>query len=110
MREGKTIIGSGQLGNNQAANTNLAIIDASNIGPGRYRIWGQGRHSLADGLKFTSPFTLILPGGAGDTVNFGPFTVDITTSTTGLIIALNNATGAGDTASAVIYAERLGKD
>lgn len=110
MRESKTIIGQGVLGNNQAANTLVGLIDASLLGHGRYRIWGHGRHSLADGLKLTSPINIVFPGGAGDTMAFGPFILDITTTTAGINVALNVATGASDSASVVIYAERLGDD
>lgn len=107
MRQDLTLFGSGTLGNSQAQNTNVALINAP--GPGRYRIWGHARHSLADGLKITSPMvpSLVLAGGAGDTIVFGPMVVDITNNTSGIIIALNIATGASDTASATIYAEKI---
>ncbi len=108
MRESVTLIGHGQVANNIAANTLVALINAP--GPGRYKIWGNARHTLADGLKLTSPITIIFPGGPGDTVNFGPFVLDITNTTSGINVNLNVATGASDSASAVIYAERLGDD
>ena len=106
-RQDATLMASGVLGINQAANTLVALINAP--GPGRYRVWGHGRHSLVDGLKFTSPMLtpLILSGGAGDTVAFGPFVVDITNTTSGINVALNTATGASDSASVTIYAERI---
>lgn len=108
-REDLTLQGSGVVGNNQAADTAVAIINAP--GPGRYKIWGTGRHSLVDGLKLTSPTVpaVILSGGAGDTINFGPIVFDITNNTSGIIVALNTATGAADTASATVYAQRLSK-
>lgn len=107
MRQAATLLASGVLGNSQAANTLVALINAP--GPGRYKVWGHGRHSLVDGLKFTSPMLtpLILAGGAGDTITFGPFVVDITNYTSGINVALNTATGASDTASVTIYAELL---
>jgi hypothetical protein len=107
VREDVTLFASGTLGNSVAVNTLVALINAP--GPGRYRVWGHGRHSLADGLKFTSPMLspLILSGGAGDTVVFGPFVVDITNFTSGINVALNVATGASDTASVTIYAEKM---
>lgn len=100
-----TLQNYGNVGSSVAVNTNVAIINAP--GPGRYEVWGHCRHSLADGLKFTSPFTLILSGGPNDTIQFGPFVVDIVNFTSGIIIALNTATGASDTASATIYARKI---
>lgn len=109
MRQQASLIGHGVVGNNQAADTAVAIINAP--GPGVFKIWGHARHSLADGLKFTSPMLspVTLAGGAGDTINFGPFVFDITNNTAGITIALRTATGASDTASATIYAEKLSK-
>src|SRR5690349_12915805 len=106
-RQDVTLIASGVLGNNQLADTLVTLINAP--GPGRYKIWGTARHSLADGLKFTSPMLtpLTLAGGAGDTINFGPFVIDITNYTSGINVALRTATGASDTASVTIYAERV---
>lgn len=107
MRQDVTLMASGVVGINQAADTLVALINAP--GPGRYKVWGQARHTLADGLKFTSPMLspLILSGGPGDTITFGPFIVDITTNVPGINIALRTATGASDTASATIFAERV---
>jgi hypothetical protein len=107
MRQDITLFASGVLGNSQAADTLVALINAP--GPGRYKVWGHGRHSLADGLKFTSPMTpaLVIAGGAGDTVSFGPFVVDITNYTSGINVALRLATGASDTAAVTIYAEKI---
>ena len=105
MQTPLTLIGSGVAGNNVAGNTLVALINAP--GPGRYRIWGTARHTLADGLKFTSPIPLVIPGGPNDTVNFGPFVVDIILTTTGINLNLNVATGASDTACAIVYAEKI---
>lgn len=106
MRASTTLIGQGVAGNNISANTLVALINAP--GPGRYKIWGHCRHTLADGLKLTSPIAIVFSGGPNDTVNFGPFILDINNTTAGINVNLNVATGAADTASAVIYAERLG--
>lgn len=104
-RQDVTLIGHGGAPINTAANTLVALINAP--GPGRYRIWGHARHSLADGLKLTSPVTIVFAGGAGDTVQFGPFVLDIINYTSGINVNLNVATGASDTAYATIYAERI---
>jgi hypothetical protein len=106
-RSEASLYASGSVGNNITANTLVALINAP--GPGRYRIWGHARHSLADGLKLTSPnlTPLVLAGGAGDTISFGPVIMDITNTTSGINVNLNVATGASDTASATIYAEKI---
>lgn len=105
MRQTTTLIGQGSAGNNVVANTLVAAIVIPT--PGRYRVWGHCRHSLADGLKLSSPTSVILAGGAGDTVAFGPMVFDITNTAIGIGISLNTATGASDTASATIYAELM---
>lgn len=105
MRQESTLFNSGSLGNNQAANTLVTLINAP--GPGVYKVWGQARHTLADGFKLTSPVAITFPGTPNVSSDFGPFIVVITNTTSGINIALNTATGAADTASAVIYAERL---
>lgn len=107
MRQNVTIPASGVQGNSVAVNTAVATI--TNPGPGRYRIWGTARHSLVDGIKVTvgAGTPLILSGGAGDTIQFGPLVVDILNSTTSIVAALNTATGASDTASCTMYAELI---
>lgn len=107
MLQSQTLIASGSAPINTVVSTLVALINAP--GPGRYRIWGTCRHSLADGLKLTSPMLtpLVISGGAGDTINIGPIIIDITNNTSGINIALNVATGASDTASATLYAERI---
>lgn len=104
-REDSTLLGSGVLGNSIAANTLLAAIAAP--GPGRYRISGVVRHTLVDGVKLTSPSAFVIPSAPNVATNFGPFIIDITNSSTGIGVSLNTATGASDTASAVLYAERI---
>jgi hypothetical protein len=105
MRQDTTLTNAGTVGNSQGANTAVATI--ATPGVGRYRIWGHCRHSLADGLKISSPISLVLAGGAGDTISFGPLVVDITSAATSIGIQLNTATGASDTAAATIYAEKI---
>lgn len=105
MREDITLIAQGVLGNNQTANTLVAAIAAP--GPGRYKVWGHCRHTLADGLKLSSPTVVILSGGPNDTIVFGPMVFDINDKITGVGVALNTATGASDTASATVYVERI---
>jgi len=109
MRQEASLFASGLAGSSVAADTTVALINAP--GPGVYKIWGHCRHSLADGLKLTSPnlTPLILSGGAGQTILFGPVVMAINNLTSGIIIALNTATGASDTASATIYAEKLSR-
>lgn len=101
----QTLFGFGVLGISQPIDTTVALINAP--GPGKFKIWGHGRHSLADGLKLTSPMTVQFASGPIDTFNFGPIIVDVPNKTAGIIIALNVATGGADAASATIYAERM---
>lgn len=106
MRENVSSIGSGTAPNSTAANTNIA--SCLNLVPGRYRLTGTGRHSLADGLKITGipSGTIIIPGGAGDTVVFPELVFDLTAASN-IQIALNTATGASDTAAAVLCLELI---
>lgn len=106
-REEATLVGHGAAGNNVASNTLVALINAP--GPGRYKIWGHARHTLADGLKLTSPITIVFPNGPNSVVDFGPFILDITNFTAGINVNLNVATGAADTAYATIYAQKLSR-
>lgn len=109
-RVGTTNVGSGTAGNNIAQNT--AVASCVNVPVGRYRLTGSGRHSLADGLKITgipSPVgTVVIPGGPGDTIAFPTIVFDLPTVTT-INVALNVATGAADTASAVVCLELINK-
>lgn len=108
MRTDTTVVGSGTLGNSQAQNTSVA--SCLNVPVGRYRLTGSGRHSLADGLKITgipAPVgTVIIPGGAGDTIVFPTIVFDLPT-VGNIQVALNTATGASDTASAVLCLEKI---
>lgn len=105
MRQETTSWASGVLGNTQAQNTPIATI--SNLIPGRYRLWGNVRHSLADGVKITGPTpAIVLAGGPGDTVSVGPVVFDLT-AVTSVAAVLNTATGASDTAGATIYVEKI---
>jgi hypothetical protein len=105
--EDKTYQAFGAVGNNVVVDTTVALINAP--GPGRYKIWGYGRHTLADGLKINSPVIpeLRFSSAAGVPFDFGPIIYDITSSVSGVIIALAVPTGAADTASCTVYAQRL---
>lgn len=103
-----TKVSSGTLGNNQAQFSTVASIVAP--GKGRYEIWGNCRHTLIDGCKlFIGATTIIanISAAAGQAAPFGPIVYDVTNSTHDIIIQLATATGAADTASATIYAQRL---
>lgn len=101
-----SIIAGGLQGNNVAANTTIASFVSTP--PGRYRMWGSGRHSLADGFKIVGiaggPY--VIPGGAGDTIVMNDFVFDLTATTT-INVQLNTATGASDTASALFFLEKI---
>jgi hypothetical protein len=103
MRQNTTLFAFGAAGNSLAQNTVVATLAVT---PGRYRIWGNTRHTLADGLKLTIPVALILAAGPNDTAIFGPLVVDVTAALN-ITVALNVATGASDTASATLYAESI---
>lgn len=107
MRTTTTVVGNGTQGNNVAANTTVA--SCVNVPVGRYRLTGSGRHSLADGLKIVGiPVigTIVIPGGPGDTIAFPVIVFDLPTVTT-INVTLNQATGASDTAAAVMCLELI---
>lgn len=107
MRQNTTTVSSGVVGNSQGANTTVTF---QSFPPGRYRIWGHCRHSLVDGIKFSSPSGLngiILSDGPNAVVNFGPIVVDLVAASTNVSLVLNTATGASDTASATLYVESI---
>jgi hypothetical protein len=104
MRQDTTLTAYGNAGNSLAQNTVVATLAIPS--GGRYRISGMGRHTLADGLKITSPITLILTSGPNDTAAWGPIVVDMAAAGN-IVIQLNVATGASDTAAANIYAEKI---
>lgn len=103
MRQNTTSSAYGTQGNSQAQN---AVVATLALTPGRWRLWGMGRHTVADGLKIVTPVALVLCSGPNDTAAFGPIVVDIA-ATANFVIQLNVATGASDTASATIYAENI---
>jgi hypothetical protein len=105
MRENTSLTVFGTQGNSQAQNSVVATLAVP--APGRYKIWGMGRHTLADGLKITSPISLILCSGPNDTAAWGPILVDVFAANLNITIQLNVATGASDTAAANIYAELM---
>jgi hypothetical protein len=104
MRQDSSFFVYGTQGNNIAANTTVASLAVPS--GGRYRVWGMARHTLADGLKFTTPIAMIICSGPNDTAMFGPFVVDMAAAGN-IVIQLNTATGAADTAAANIYAEKI---
>lgn len=104
MRQDTTLFIAGVVGNSQAQNTQVATLALSS--PGRYRIWGTGRHTLADGLKIVAPISLVIAGGPNDTISFGPIVVDINAASA-FTVQLNTATGASDTAGVTLYAEKI---
>lgn len=104
MRQDSSFTVYGTQGNNVVVNTAVATLPVPS--GGRYKVWGMCRHTLADGLKFTTPIALIICSGPNDTAAYGPFVVDMPAAGN-IVIALNTATGAADTASANIYAERI---
>jgi len=104
-RQNTTLVANGTIGNSQAQNSTVASFVS--VPPGRYRLSGTARHSLADGLKIGLPApvgTVIIPGGPGDTIALPNIVFDVSTTTT-INISLNVATGASDTASAVACLE-----
>ncbi|SRR5258708_37688845 len=107
MLDELTKFASGVVGNNIAQFTPIATITTP--GRGRYKIWGTCRHSLVDGCKIlVGSFTLVtVASGASSAQDFGPVVFDITNNTDSIIAQLGTATGAADTASATIYAQRL---
>lgn len=105
MRQNSTLFAYGTAGNNQAQNTSVASLAL--VIPGRFRIWGMARHTLADGVKITSPIALVLTSGPNDTAAFGPIVVDVSAAGAFFTLQLNVATGASDTASATIFAESI---
>lgn len=106
MRQDTSTLGSGSIGNSQAQNA--VVLSLPNLVAARYRLTGIARHSLADGLKIVGipSGTIIIPGGAGDTVTLPEMIFDLTAVTT-LQVQLNVATGASDTASVLICLEKI---
>jgi hypothetical protein len=99
---------AGILGNSIAVSTTLCQI--TDPGPGRYKVWGTARHTLEDGCKLVVAAALVLfriPQGPNQAVDFGPIIVDVINPTDDIILQLAVATGASDTASGVIYAQKL---
>lgn len=106
--EEKTLIGNGVLGFSQAQGTLLCFIP--NVGKGRWKVWGMVRHTLPDGVLLRLQATGIIariPNGPERATPFGPIVIDINNNTDALALDLAVATGAADTASGVIYAQRI---
>jgi hypothetical protein len=100
---------SGSAGNNLGAGTDIVNFVP---GKGRWIVSGTVRHSLIDGVTFaqgpTASVVVLfrIPNAPGATADFGPFVVDMLNSTDSFVLELGTATGAADTASGVIYAQR----
>jgi hypothetical protein len=99
-----TLQASGVIGNSIAANTTVVTIPTP--GTGKFKIWGVVRHTLVDGVKMTSPVAMVLPSAPATAATYGPIIVDLSVNTA-ITLALNTATGASDTASASIFAQRM---
>jgi hypothetical protein len=96
------------IGINQA----IGVFVASITTPGRglWRVWGSCRHSLGDGIRLRIGATNIIniiPQAPNETVQFGPIVFAISNSANSIILDLVVATGATDTASGVLYAQRI---
>lgn len=95
----------GAVGNSVGPGTIVASIN--NPGKGRYRIWGHGRHPLADGFLCLVGVTGIeFAAAPNDTVLFGPIVLDVL-GTENIFILLNTGTGPTDTAACTVYALKL---
>jgi hypothetical protein len=108
LQQELTLTGSGVVGNSQAIGVFVASI--TDPGKGRWRIWGNCRHTLPDAVRLRVGATNIIariPSPANDMSNFGPVIVDILTTTDDIILDLAVATGASDTSSGIIYAQRV---
>lgn len=108
MREDTIRSSAGIIGNNVAVSTNICAIN--DPGPGRYKVWGTARHTLEDGCKLVVAAALVLfriPQGPNQAVDFGPIIVDVINPTDDIVLQIAVATGASDTASGVLYAQKL---
>lgn len=97
----------GAAGNSQAIGANLAVV--STPGRGRWRVWGNVRHTLADGVRLVvgSTTVLIVSNNANGSGSFGPIILDVTNPQDDVFLELELATGAADTASGNLYMQRL---
>lgn len=97
----------GAVGINQAVGVDAAVI--TDPGPGRWKIWGTCRHTLADGLRLlVGAVTIIqITNSPTTSMDFGPVVVDILNKTDDIIVELAVATGAADSASATVYAQKV---
>lgn len=105
--ENLTKQGFGSIGANQPIGTLVAQIVAP--GPGRYKIYGIGRHSGANGLllKIGSTSIITYAGAGGSILTFPPIVVDIT-DTSNIIIECAVATGTSEVAYSTVVAQRIG--
>lgn len=101
------LVGSGVLGASQGVGVFVASI--INPGPGRWKIWGTVRHSLADAIRLRIASNNIIPRvpqNTNEVAPFGPIYFDILNYTDDIILDLATATGVSDSASGIIYAQR----
>jgi hypothetical protein len=99
---------SGVLGISQATGTDIAVI--IDPGKGRYQVWGVVRHTLADGCRLLLGASIIIPfipAGPNLSEKFGPVVLDILNNTDDIILELAAATGGADSASGIVYAQKL---
>jgi hypothetical protein len=89
---------------NTVVNTVVATLAIT--APGTYKVWGVLRHTLIDGLKLSAPIAQQLCSAANDTAAFGPIVFSFTAAGS-ITIQLATATGAADTASAFIVAQKM---
>lgn len=85
------------------------VVQIVSPGPGRYKIYGVGRHSGANGLRLAIGSTQIVvyAGAGGSILTFPTVVVDIVDNSN-IIVELNVATATGETAFATIVAQRIG--
>lgn len=107
MREETTLQDYGTVGASQAQGTDVCTIFF--FTPGRYKVWGTCRHTLADGFRLLANGGVVTELSNDPNINtpFGPIVVDILTTANALILELFVATGASDTASGTLYAQKI---
>lgn len=107
MREETTLQDYGTVGNSQVAGTDICNVFL--FTPGRYRIWGTCRHTLADGCRLLIGGSVIMEitNEANTSQDFGPIVIDILSASDTITLELFVATGAADTASGNLYAQKV---
>lgn len=103
-----TVVGNGVLGASIAQGTLLASIN--DLGVGRWKVWGSVRHSQPDSILLRLIATTLIskiPSVPTKVAYFGPIVIDVLGKTDDFILELAVATGVGESASGVIYAQRI---